>query len=170
MTEPTVPNELERMFDAVGKVAGTIAGIQAVFAGGRAGIEPVTGAPVIQPMIDEELIEENTPAAVLYHGDWTVLAGSWEQQKHEAQLLLWIPAQPVANAYAEAIAFPWRVMEAFPARAKAFEIDPLLQSVLVTGGGGIEARAWPEGSERRFLVRSVSLELAIRRAAQYQPR
>lgn len=170
MPEPTVPNELESIFDAIAKVAGTIPGIRSVFSGARAGLAPEPGAPAIQPMIDEELLDENTPAAVLFAGDGEVIAGSWEKQKHEAQLLIWVAAHPVATAYAEALAFPWRVMEVFPQRAKAFEISELLQSVLVTGWGGIESRRWPEASEREFLVRSVSLELEIRRAAQYQPR
>lgn len=170
MTDPVVPNGLEKIYDAIGKVAGTIPGIRAVFSGGRGGIEPVTGAPVIQPMIDEELLDENTPAAVLYAGDIEVLSGSWEKQTHEAKLLIWIPAQPVSQGYAEALAFPERVLSVFPARAKAFEIDPSLSSVLVTGAGGIEVRNWPEGSDRTFLVRAVSLEIVINRPAQYLPR
>ena len=168
MTEPTVPADIEVWTDAIAKIAGTIPGIKAVFSGGRGGLDPVTDAPRIQPMINEELLV--TPAAVLYAGDFTVLAGSWEHQTHELQLLIWIEQEPIATSYAEAIAWPERVMSVFPARAKAFEVSEELQSVLVTGGGGIEARNWPEGSDRHYLVRSVSLEVELRRGAQYQPR
>lgn len=168
MPEPTVPADIEVWTDAIAKIAGNIPGIQAVFSGGRGEIASDPGNPRIQPMIDEELLV--TPAAVLYAGDWEVTAGSWEHQKHELELLIWCDQEPIATSYAEAIAWPERVMSVFPARAKAFEVSPILQSVLVTGGGGIESRVWPEGSDRHFLVRSVSLEVELRRGAQYQPR
>lgn len=163
-----IPNDAEVWFDAVAKVAADIAGVKAVFAGGRADLDVAEGRPRIQPMIDEELMV--SPAAVLYAGDWEVVAGSWEKQKHQVQLLIWIEQNPVATSYAEAVAFRQRALEAFPAHAKAYEHLPELSSVLITGGGGIEPRVWPEGSERNFLVVPINLEVEIRRGAQYQPR
>jgi hypothetical protein len=155
--------DIETWFDAIAKVASGITGIKATFAGGRGG-----QGDVVQPMIDEELMV--APAAVLFAGDWTVLAGSWEHQTHDLQLLIWIDRDPIATSYAEAVAFRERAMAVFPPHAKAFEVHPALQSVLVTGGGGIDARRWPEGSEREYLVVPVNLEVELRRAAQYLPR
>jgi hypothetical protein len=163
-----VPHDVEVWFDSVAKVAADIEGIKAVFAGGRGEIDVATGRPRIQPMIDEELLV--TPAAVLFAGDWEVVAGSWEIQKHQVELLIWIEGKPVGTSYADAIAFRGRALDAFPPHAKAYEHLPELSSVLITGGGGIESRVWPEGSERSFLVVPIRLEVELRRARQYLPR
>lgn len=167
MTEPTIPAGIETWTDAIARVAGTIPGVKAVFGGGRAGLEPLEGGVRVQPMINEELLV--TPAAVLFVGDFEVEAGSWEKQRHELQLLLWVEAEPMATAYAEAISWPERVLSVFPGNAKVGAVHEHLQSVLVTGGSGIESRSWPEGSERRYLVRAINLEAELRRPAQYLP-
>jgi hypothetical protein len=167
MTEPTIPSGIETWVDAIARVAGTIPGVKAVFSGGRGGLTVEDGDPRIQPMIAEELLV--TPAAVIFVGDFEVEAGSWEKQRHDLQVLLWVPADPIATAYAEAISWPERVLSVFPGSAKVGEVHEHLQSVLVTGGSGIESRTWPEGSERRYLVRAINLEAELRRPAQYLP-
>ena len=164
----TIPNQAEVWFDAVAKVCADIVGVRAVFAGGRGGIEPASGRPVIQPMIDEELMV--TPAAVLYAGDWEVVGSSGQDQvTHELQLLIWIEGQPIGTAYAEAVAFRQRIMAAFPPHMKAYEHVPELQWVKLLGGGGIEARRWPENTERSYLVVPASLEVRVNDSVRYQP-
>lgn len=163
-----VPNDAEVWFDAVAKVAATIEGVRAVFAGGRGDLTTPDDTPRIQPMIDETLMV--SPAAVLYAGEWEVIPGSWEQQKHQVELTIWLEQHPIGSAYAEAIAFRQRVLDAFPPHAKAYEHLAELSSVLITGGRGIEPRVWPEGSDRNYLTVPVALEVELRRAAQYQPR
>lgn len=148
-------------FDAVAKTASEIEGITATFAGGKGGQEGV------QPMIDEALMQ--APAAVLSYGGAPVLAGQWERQDHELTLTIWVEREPVEESYAACIAFIDRVMDAFPPKAKARNVDDRVQHCLVTAIGAVTPRTWPEGSEHQYLTVPVTLEVRVARAAQYQP-
>jgi hypothetical protein len=160
----TVEAPAEVWFDALAAVP--IEGIAATFAGGRA--PQIEGGSVVQPMIDEAL--EETPAAVYgYGGAEIILAGQWEGAKHSIDLSIWVLRDDIATAYARCISFIDRVGAAFPSRAKAFNQDSRLQSVLITTLGAITPRTWPEGSDRQFLVLPVTLEVQLRQGRNFQP-
>lgn len=154
------PELSEVWFDAIAKVAATIEGVQATFAGGRGG-----QGDQIQPMIDEPL--EVTPAVVLGYGGAEVLAASWEGTKHTIEGAVWIHREPISVGFAEAIAFVERIGAAFPLHAKAFNVESRLQSLILMTIGRITPRTWPEGSDRQFLTLPFTLEAQFRQARVY---
>lgn len=164
-----MPPTSETWFDAIAKVASTIEGIRAVFAGGRTDLSELEEVgTAVQPMIDEELME--APAAVLsFGGGPVVLSGQWLDQKWALDLGIWIDREPIGTSYALAVSFIDKVLAAFPPHAKAFELDPRLQHVIPMSIDDIRPRTWPEGSARQFIVLPVTLEARVAHGANVQP-
>lgn len=157
----------ETWFDAIGRVGATVDGILHVHAGGSGEAGQTPGGLKVEPMIDD-LAE--TPAMVLGYGGATITAGSWERQRHQVNASIWISRDAgIGPANSLAVQFVGRVLAAFPARARAFNVHPDLQSVLVTEFDEIRGAAWPPGSTRRFVVLPFSIEAVVNRAAEYQP-
>lgn len=161
MIEPTS----ETWFDAIASVGATIEGIERVYAGGKGG----SGEPKVVPMARDLVV---APVLVQGYGGAEITPGSWEAQDHTLNCAIWIPApaDTIGKAYSLAVQFVGRVMDAYPARAKAFGLHNDLQSALVTGFDAIDGREWGVQSTRQYIIVPYTIEAVVRRAAVYASR
>ncbi len=150
-------------FQGIMRVGAEVAGIKVVH-----GVKPATSGAAVSTLLrpaTEEL--GDVPALVFGYGGAPVTPGSWETQKHTVHGAIWRPRNPIAETYTELVADIGRVLNAFPARAKAFAVSAELQSLLVTSFGAIDGAEWPVGSNRWYLVLPFELEAVVRRAVTY---
>lgn len=158
MTGPTS----ETWFDAIARVGADIEGIERVYAGGHG----ESGEPKVVPM-DRDLLV--APIIVQGYGGAEIVPGSWEEQTHDLNCAIWIPAPSnvFGKAHGLAVQMIGRVMDAYPARGKAYELHPNLASAIVTGFEPIEAREWGSGSTRVYVVLPYTIEAVVRLARTY---
>ena len=152
-------------FQGIMRVGANVAGIKVVH-----GVTPATvgaAASVLLRPATEEL--GSVPALVFGYGGASVTPGPWETQKHTVHGAIWRPRKPIDETYSELVADIGRVLNAFPQRAKAFEVSAELQSVLITSFGSIDGAEWPVGSNNWYLVLPFEIEAVVRRAVTYSP-
>ncbi|MES2210959.1 MAG: hypothetical protein V4515_12375 [Chloroflexota bacterium] len=152
-------------FQAIMRVGAEVAGIKVVH-----GVKPATAGAAASSLLRPatEGLDE-VPALVFGYGGAPVTPGSWETQKHTVHGAIWRSRMPIDETYSELVADIGRVLNAFPARAKAFAVSAELQSVLVTSFGAIDGSEWPTGSNRWYLVLPFEIEAVVRRATTYSP-
>ena len=152
-------------FRAVQRVAADVTGIKTIH-----GVTPLTTGPSsgasLRPATDSLT---DLPALVLAYGGADITAGSWERQTHTVNGAIWRARDPIAETYDALIADIGRVLNAFPARGKAYSISSEVQSLLVTGFGAIDGIEWAPGSNRWYLVLPFTMELIVNRPAAYVP-
>lgn len=150
---------IETWFDGIGKVALTVSGVKAVFAGGRSGLDPNVWSIVDEPLL-------TTPAITLLYGGADITPGSWERQRHIINGVVWIERVPIDERQSQVLAMVDALTLAFPPHAKAFNVSAELQSLLLTR---IEQQTTAFWGDVEFLVLPFTLEAVVNRAATYQP-
>lgn len=153
----------EVWFDAVARVAADVVGMKAVFA--AATTSAVTVAkPIVVPMANDL---SQLPAIVLGLGPGEITPGSWERQRHEVRGAIWRPREPVGEIYALLVGDLSALLDAFPPHAKGYNVEPSLQSLLLTGHDGVVPAEWPPRSDRWYLTLPFTVEVIVNRAAVY---
>lgn len=148
-------------FDGIARVAGDVAAIKAVHAGGKGG-----QGNIVQPMIDQL---GDTPAAILGHDGLDILTATHQRQTHNLLLSIWIERSLLAEGYQLLVDLLDAVPVAYEAHAKGYLADPNLQSVVVMGCDPWVARAWPPGSNSWYLVMPWRLQAKVNRSVTYSP-
>lgn len=156
--------------DACAKPATTVTGV--TLPNGRTisilhvygGAKDAASASVVEPMV-EELLE--TPAMVLGLGPYDIVAATWARKSIDLYVNVWIERNPIEDAYAAAVALIDPVESAYRAHAHAYDAESSLQSLVLKHFDGIQAREWPVGSNRWFLVLPWTAEVKVNQAATY---
>lgn len=168
-------NATATVWDAVASVCADLTGIQHVYAAGAT--EAVSyDEPLVTPLQDD-FQESGLPAIVVMLGPHTGIVGHGHtRMTYEFRISVWADRQPVgdqsvllANAIDELYA---GFAEHSKAKLFAEEAEFQLQSALITGGSGIEARqfAGPDGQPARvYLVAPLTAEVKVDRRITPQP-
>lgn len=168
-------NVTATVWDAIASVCADLTGIQHVYAAGVT--EAVTDdEPLVTPLQDE-FVESGLPAVVVMLGPHSALQShGYTRMTYEFRINVWAERQPVgaqsvllADAIDELYA---GFAEHSKAKLYAEEASFQLQSALITGGAGIEARSFA-GAEsqpaRVYLVAPLTAEVKVDRRITPQP-
>jgi hypothetical protein len=124
----------------------------------------------VKPFPDD-IATGGLPALVAMDGGMPDIgSGSYEVSKWNVEISVWSEYTPRAERTRQLLGWRESIKAAFRAHARGGLVDPEVSSVLLTGVGAIEGRAWrrAEGAPT-YLVMPFNAVLTWRRAVTYQP-
>lgn len=142
------------VFEALSKVCADATSVKAVLGVDIGG----AGTNIVAPLADDL---PDTPAILIVPGAWTNIAGGAARVTYTAHGSIWVDREHPGDASVELMNIFDALIDAFAARAKAYEPTAALQSVLITDGPGLSEAEWPAGSEHWYLTWPFDLEIKV---------
>lgn len=157
----TNPYGTALIYEALSRVCANVAGVRIVM-----GVNLGTAqSPVVVPIADEL---PDLPAICLWPGPWEIIPGSWRRDTHTVRGVIVVGREAPGDGVTTLLGLFDDLGTALMARAKAYDAEPALQSVLMTRGDGLTEVEWPRESNAWLLAWPFELEVKVNVAVVYQ--
>ncbi|HXU85590.1 MAG TPA: hypothetical protein VN773_07270 [Verrucomicrobiae bacterium] len=161
---PAASFDLPLIFEALSRVCADVSQVDVVY-GTNIG---TAQSPIVVPISDDP---PTSPTILLLPGAWSVIVGGMNRFTFDAAGTIFCP-RDVAPGEGLVLLMQIfaRLFDAFTARSKAYEASPVLQSVVLTEGPGLQSAEWPPDSEAWYLTWPFGLEVKVNVPGSPQPR
>lgn len=154
------------ILDGIAAIALPVNGLndQAVYSlGGGGTIAGVKDLP-------DDIATNGLPAFVVTDGGTSIIPGPWERTTWTVEASVWVEYSPRGSRVRTLLDLREPIRQAYREHAKGGLVDPVVQSVLITETGRIEARQWRRGENAPwYLVLPFEIEVKVNRAVSYAP-